>query len=195
MQLAYRVTVTGNTLLPVIDGSILGQIACGCRMSRQSGAQAGTGGGAGMPMTQVSHPHLVLRIPTSPLTSSSQSSRQAPHPHTPRLILTRSSSSPHPQNPHLVLATSNPSSPHPLTSSSNLILTSSSSHTAWSFETLMAKASVEQRCLLGWPVPGHRYWSAANLAAETGGTGRLGSTRSRIPCGRNSEAAQGCELS
>ena len=44
----------------------------------------------------------------------------------------------------------------------------------WMFETLQAVATPEQRCLLGWPAPGHRYWTASNLAAVARRYGPLG---------------------
>ena len=36
----------------------------------------------------------------------------------------------------------------------------------FAFERLLAAATVEQRCLLGWPAPGHRYWYAGPAAAH-----------------------------
>ena len=32
-------------------------------------------------------------------------------------------------------------------------------------ERLIATATVEQRCVLGFPAPGHPYWTAATLDA------------------------------
>jgi ectoine hydroxylase-related dioxygenase (phytanoyl-CoA dioxygenase family) len=42
----------------------------------------------------------------------------------------------------------------------------------WAFSSLMANASVEQRGVLGWPKPGHRYWTEATI---TGVVRRYGS--------------------
>ena len=42
------------------------------------------------------------------------------------------------------------------------------------FERLLAEASVEQRCLLSWPAPGHRYWCEETLAAVARRYGPLG---------------------
>ena len=36
---------------------------------------------------------------------------------------------------------------------------------AKTMERLIATASVEQRCVLGFPAPGHDYWSAETIAA------------------------------
>ena len=41
-------------------------------------------------------------------------------------------------------------------------------------ERLIATASVEQRCVLGFPAPGHPYWTAETLAAVTARYGPLG---------------------
>lgn len=47
-------------------------------------------------------------------------------------------------------------------------------HIGWSWammrqnlpiENLIAKASVEQRCILGFPKPGHSYWTPMTIAA------------------------------
>ena len=56
-------------------------------------------------------------------------------------------------------------------------------HPGWSWamyrrsrvmERLVATATVEQRCVLGFPAPGHRYWTAATLAAVAARYGPLG---------------------
>jgi len=41
-------------------------------------------------------------------------------------------------------------------------------------ERLIARATVEQRCVLGFPTPGHPYWSAATIAAVAARYGPLG---------------------
>lgn len=41
-------------------------------------------------------------------------------------------------------------------------------------ERLVATASVDQRCVLGFPAPGHRYWTPATLAAVEARYGPLG---------------------
>ncbi len=41
-------------------------------------------------------------------------------------------------------------------------------------ERLIARASVEQRCVLGFPAPGHPYWTRATLAAVAARYGPLG---------------------
>jgi hypothetical protein len=44
----------------------------------------------------------------------------------------------------------------------------------WAFERLLATATVAQRCLLGWPAPGQRYWSTETIAAVERRYGTLG---------------------
>jgi hypothetical protein len=41
-------------------------------------------------------------------------------------------------------------------------------------ERLIAKASVEQRCVLGFPRPGHSYWTQETIAAVQARYGSLG---------------------
>ena len=41
-------------------------------------------------------------------------------------------------------------------------------------ERLIASASVEQRCVLGFPAPGHPYWSRETLDAVAARFGPLG---------------------
>jgi len=41
-------------------------------------------------------------------------------------------------------------------------------------EQLIARASVDQRCALGFPAPGHAYWTAETLAAVAARYGPLG---------------------
>jgi len=43
-----------------------------------------------------------------------------------------------------------------------------------SMERLVAGASVAQRCVLGFPPPGHAYWTPATLAAVAARYGPLG---------------------
>ena len=38
-------------------------------------------------------------------------------------------------------------------------------------EELIAQASVDQRCVLGFPAPGHPYWTLETLAARYGALG------------------------
>ncbi len=56
-------------------------------------------------------------------------------------------------------------------------------HPGWSWamyrrsrvmERLIASASVDQRCVLGFPAPGHRYWTPGTLAAVEARYGPLG---------------------
>lgn len=56
-------------------------------------------------------------------------------------------------------------------------------HTGWAWamyqrslpmERLIARASVEQRCVLGFPAPGHRYWTPETVAAVGARFGPLG---------------------
>src|SRR5262245_65069291 len=41
-------------------------------------------------------------------------------------------------------------------------------------ERLMARASVEQRCVLGFPRPGHNYWTQETIDAVQARYGALG---------------------
>ena len=43
-----------------------------------------------------------------------------------------------------------------------------------SMEYLIARASVDQRCVLGFPAPGHAYWTDATIAAVAARYGELG---------------------
>jgi hypothetical protein len=45
---------------------------------------------------------------------------------------------------------------------------------SWVMERLIAKASVEQRCVLGFPRPGHSYWTQETIAAVQARYGSLG---------------------
>ena len=45
---------------------------------------------------------------------------------------------------------------------------------SWVMERLIAKASVEQRCILGFPRPGHSYWTQETIAAVQARYGALG---------------------
>ncbi len=41
-------------------------------------------------------------------------------------------------------------------------------------ERLIAQASVDQRCVLGFPAPGHAYWTTETIAAVGARFGPLG---------------------
>jgi hypothetical protein len=45
---------------------------------------------------------------------------------------------------------------------------------SWVMERLIVKASVEQRCVLGFPRPGHSYWTQETIAAVQARYGSLG---------------------
>lgn len=56
-------------------------------------------------------------------------------------------------------------------------------HTGWAWamyrpsqvmERLIAQSSVDQRCVLGFPAPGHSYWTAETVAAVEARFGPLG---------------------